>query len=267
MNLQKKPYYIYAFCIIIILWWFYPAIVETLSEKTNTHLDGSTDRLGALFSALAFAGLFLTIFYQRKDFIDMRKYNNMNEFIELYRYFISPEFRETRRMAWSTLRKCIQNPDYADYVLGESYMERYAAKLTEEQLFEKFKHIHTAFNSNSSVFCVKDSEFRHKLDDLINFYQLLSIKETSNKYFETVDFFYDSWRPMLYWYALKSEVLYLANPINKSHNNPPGLLTALKRLDDKFYCPEDASQSSLSIDNIEYNVLIKAVIDAEKKDS
>ena len=79
-NKYSLAAYLSALIAIVILWWFYPPLVNLL-ESDSYDLDSTVERLDTLFSALAFAGLIITLYYQRRDFVDSRKYSNINEFI------------------------------------------------------------------------------------------------------------------------------------------------------------------------------------------
>ena len=100
----------------------------------------------------------------------------------------------------------------------------------------------------------KESEDRNKLDSLINFYQLLAVKNVPVYYYQICDFYYDSWRPLLCWYAKALEESYNSNEKNKVFNNPPPLRAAIAKLDEKYYYP--ATQDTLTVDNIDNHPII-----------
>jgi len=92
---RRRDFYILALMVIsvIIVWWvsyiitiYYITSLPFQNEVLDKNLDRSSKigdlfgSINALFSALAFAGLFFTIYLQRKESIEARE-----EFIQLYK--------------------------------------------------------------------------------------------------------------------------------------------------------------------------------------
>jgi len=256
---MKINKYVIISASIILIWSTYPYIVEKLSNITGTKLDGSIERLNSLFSALAFAGLFITIYFQRKDYKDLSEKADVKEYMELYRFYFSSEFRETRLIAYDVLKKSLQNPEYANYILNASYISRYIDRPSNEELFRNFKHLYPNISEDKVFFESELSKGKHKLDDVINFYQLISIKNIPNHFFEICDFYYDTWRPYLYWFAFNTKEVFESNNINIMYNNPPELLSALKRLDEKLYKPYKTDV--LTKENIFKHPIINGIVE------
>lgn len=194
--------------------------------------------------------------YERKRDLASKNEEDVKSFLELYKFFTTADFREVRHTAWNTLRKAIKNKNYKDFIVKEAYVARYVDRLSRTGVFENFKDVLYSKNEtyNQKDFLHKESEDRNKLDSLINFFQLLAVKNVPVYYYQICDFYYDSWRPLLCWYAKALEDSYNSNELNKKFNNPPTLRAAIAKLDTKYYYP--AVQDTLTIDNINEHPII-----------
>jgi hypothetical protein len=226
---------------------------------------------GILNPLIAFLTLGVTVFIaitfnnyeksrdkQTKDEADVKAY------LELYQYFTSPDFREKRYTAWNVLRSAIKNDEYKKFLIGELFATRYDKRPPSSQLHTKFKDIlYPDIPLEEKSFLRRESDDRHKLDSVVNFFQLLSIKDIPSDYHSICDFYYDSWRPLLYWYAKQIEKEYNSDNENKKFSNVPSHKKALELLDKKFFKPSDSS-NILTIDNIENHPIIVRHLKSKK---
>jgi hypothetical protein len=186
---------------------------------------------------------------QTKDEADVKSY------LELYQYFTGAEFREKRHTAWNVVRKAIENKEYKDFLIRETFVSRYVDRMERDDVYKNFKSLlYTDKELDKREFLHLESEDRHKLDSVINFFQLLAIKDIPDNYHSICDFYYDSWRPILYWYAREIEIGYNLSPGNKKYNNPPTLKAALALLDKKYYKP--TTTDMLTYDNIDEHPIL-----------
>lgn len=186
---------------------------------------------------------------QTKDEADVKSY------LELYQYFTGPEFREKRHTAWNVVRKAIENKEYKDFLIRETFVSRYVDRMERDDVYKNFKSLlYTDQNLDKREFLHLESEDRHKLDSVINFFQLLAVKDVPDNYYSICDFYYDSWRPILYWYAREIEIGYNLSQDNKKYNNPPTLKLALAMLDKKYYKP--ATTDTLTYANIDEHPIL-----------
>lgn len=158
--------------------------------------------------------------------VNHRKEEQKQRYIELYRLFISPEMREKRRVSWRMLERAIQYEAYAELIISQTLMERYFIvehKIVEEEIYQRC--------GMSDEEIENQIENEHKLEELIYFYKLLSATDLSEEFFSLFDFYYYSWRPLLYWYAHKMEEQYQRKG-NNHFSAPPTLRQCLNRIDD-----------------------------------
>lgn len=249
--------------LIPICFYVYKFGSWTLSDQKG---DWGTlgEYLGGLISPfISFLALLVTIYiaytineYEIRRDKKIKEQDDIKSYLELYQYFTGPEFREKRHIGWNVLRKGIENPDYGDFIVKENFVSRYSDRVLRKDVYEKFKGIlYKDKNYEKKKFLHQESEDRHKLDTVINFFQLLAIKDVPTDNFKVCDFYYDSWRPLLYWYAKQLEVGYEKYPENKMFNNPPNLRSAIEILDKKYYNP--VVKDTLTFDNVFEHPILK----------
>lgn len=222
------------------------------------------DYIGGLlnpFISILTLGVTVYIAWNINDYEKRRDLSEKNEadvkaFLELYQFFTSPEFRDVRHTAWNTLKKAIEHKAYKQFITKEAYVARYGDRISRTNVYSNFKDIlyNDGETLNQKEFLHKESEDRNKLDSLINFFQLLAVKDVPVYYYQLCDFYYDSWRPLLCWYAKALEESYNNNEQNKRFNNPPSLRAAIAKLDKKYYYP--AVEDVLTVDTINEHPII-----------
>jgi hypothetical protein len=180
-----------------------------------------------------------------------KKEADVKSFMELYQFFISNEFREARAIAWDILKKAISNATYKDFIITENFVSRYVDRKPRADVYSEFRdmlypkdHTHALKSENEHFFLKQEASDRNKIDVLVNFFQLLSIKNVPDDYYRICDFYYDTWRPVLYWYGTELDKAYNSLGDNRKFNNPPTLLEALNKLDRKFYKPDTLTELS-----------------------
>jgi hypothetical protein len=249
--------------IVPLVFYLYKFDSFTLSSD---HADWGTfgDYFGGILNPLiAFLTLGVTVFiaisfnnYEKRRDKQTQDETHVKVFLELYQYFTSPEFRDKRYIAWSVLRSAIKNEDYKKFVVGELFATRYNKRPQSSQLFTKFKDLlYPDIQLDEKTFLRRESDDRHKLDSVVNFFQLLSIKNLPPNYHSICDFYYDSWRPLLYWYAKQIEKEYYSDNENRRFSNVPSHKKALELLDQKFFKPGDVT-GMLTVDNIETHPIL-----------
>lgn len=225
------------------------------SARSNLQADWGTfgDYIGGLLNPFislltllvtSYIAYILFTYESRRD-AQSKEEGDVKSFMELYQFYMGIEFREVRTMAWDILKKAIANDNYRDFIVKENYVSRYIGRQPRADVYSEFKgifyqkdHLIYSQEDNESAFLKQEAFDRNNVDILINFFQLLSFKNVPENYYKICDFYYDTWRPVLYWYATQLENAYILLEENKRFNNPPNLLEALKKLDERFYKPE-----------------------------
>ena len=200
---------------------------------------------GLLGTFISFLSLLVTIYityllneYDIRKSQQLKESENVKAYLELYKYFVGHEFREKRTISWKVLKTAIENPEYSDFLVNETYIIGFEQKVRTRINYDKFKHIYKDENYEESEFFIRESEDRHKLDDVLTFFQLLAITDVPKNNYLIFDFYYDHWRAMLLWYSKKLEEGYEKIEADKKFNNPPKLRTAIELLDQKYFNPK-----------------------------
>lgn len=247
-------------CCLLVLYLCYQPISyyrENFDKKHFSQLQGDWgtfgDFLGGVLNpfisllTLGVTGYIAYILnkYERERDQESKRESDIKSFMELYQFFISENFREVRTVAWYMLKKAIYNQGYMDFLVGEHYVSRYVNRLDRSDVYASF-HIllyqedHPLFASPSDekAFLRQEALDRNKVDVLVNFFQLLSYKDVPYEYFKVCDFYYDTWRPVLYYYAGQLQKGYNNLETNMQYNNPPSLIESLKKLDERYFKPD-----------------------------
>ncbi len=212
----------------------------------------------------AYIAVSLNVYEQRKT-SETKKQDDIKAYLELYKFFTSPEFRDKRRVGWNLLRTAISNRTYADFMFRESFVDRYIERMPRKQIHEQFNtFLFKGENLDHKAFNHRESEDRHKLDAVINFFQLLAIAEVPEENYQVCDFYYDSWRPGLCWYAARLEESYAKHSDNKKYSNPPNLRKSIALLDAKYYHPE--VQDELTVDTITSHPILQWYLNHDDDD-
>lgn len=170
--------------------------------------------------------------------------NKAKAILDLYQAYISPDFREKRQRAWNVLRMCIAKKEYSDYVVMHFFpvfikgkqsrdlkgelIEFYKRKMKERfPLFE----IDTDDNAKES-----DRIDRHALDDFLNFFNLLALRKSDKEIetFKACEFYYDHWRPLLWFICDQRYQYYNLNDTVSKFSKQVNWNEMLKSIDE-FY--------------------------------
>lgn len=250
--LSKTAKVFYAIALLLIIGYigyqpiyYYKQQFDT-TQFSNTPGDWGTfgDYIGGLLNPyISLLTLIVTAIiaymlysYEKARDTDDKHETDVKSFMELYQFFISPDFREVRVIAWYVLKNTVQHEKYKKFLLRENYVSRYIDRMPRPKVYEEFKdilyiedHPHLKAPEEEKAFLRQESLDRDKVNVLVNFFQLLSFKNVPQDYYEICDFYYDTWRPVLYWYGQELENAYKMLEENQKYNNPPTLLNALKK--------------------------------------
>jgi len=242
----------------ILIWLSVPVWLDMIFPGINKEqLENLFSPINALFSALALLGLIYTVIQQQKGLELQREElkatreelhttaeanqtivsdSKVTALINLYLfYYDKNEFRKTRSKTWFVLRKMIQNEDYFHYTFERGVMAARGYKTVTENHRLQFQGIYSPDKELSiDEYLVVDNEHRHQFDDLLNFYNLLAVRSIPKEFFQKVDFNYDGWRQLLYWYAFNAESEFDKDENLRKLCSPMTLKESLQKLDIQF---------------------------------
>ncbi len=244
---ENKSYksIIFASLFTIIGIWIGGWLFADYSEITNQPVNDIFGSLSALFGGLAFAGVIISIYMQldelkdtRRELAETAKSNKLlvNEakekaILELYQTYCSERFQIIKTSSFRILISTIQNKDYADFMISRFFVVS-SFKLTEE-IASKLPIYKEDLKISYDSFKDKEQFDRFRLDELINFFILLSEKNSSKEVIKNCDFFYDWWRP-LFWFISELQITYYNEEGNESlrkYSKPHYLRQVVEKLD------------------------------------
>lgn len=205
--------FLLLFYLILITGWLDPIL--PFNKKV---VDNSDSFPSACL--LAIASLYLKMYQIKKQHQDERY-----RYIELYKLFTSNEMRHKRKIAWNMIKRAIQHPNYSNILISNFFIDRYINEITDGEKKEVYKECGM---SNEEI--KKEPENVHLLNDFLDFYNLLSSVDLSKESLSSFDFCYDSWRPLLYWFANELDKRY-QQEINIPYSARPSLRVNLHRID------------------------------------
>ena len=171
----------------------------TLSDKVNDWSSFSSYLSGLLNPFISFLALLVTVYvaysineYEKRKDKQIKEQDDIKSYLELYQYYTGREFREKRRIAWSVFIRAVENADYADFIAKEQFVCRYTDRFPRDQIYKRFKSTYKETFPNKKTFLSRESEDRHILDAVVNFFQLLAIKDVPKDNYKVCDFYYDS---------------------------------------------------------------------------
>jgi len=211
-KVKKYRNVVFASMFIIIGMWVGGWLFSDFNIITKQPVSDIFGSLSALFGGLAFSGVVISIYMQLDELAETREElastaksnlivaNEAKEkaILELYHTYCSERFQTIKTSSFKILISAIQNKDYADFMISRFFVVS-SFKLTEKiasNLPIYSDDLKVGFNN----FKEKEQFDRFRLDELINFFILLSNKESSKEVIKNCDFFYDWWRP-LFWFV------------------------------------------------------------------
>lgn len=170
--------------------------------------------------------------------------NKAKAILDLYQAYITKEFREKRQRAWNVLRMCITNKDYSDYVIMHFFpvfvKEKSNREITgdlivfyKKMMKKRFPLLEIDTDDKAKQ---EDREDRHSLDDFSNFFNLLALRKSDREIetFKSCEFFYDHWRPLLWFMCDQREKYFSQNEIVKKYSRQVDWQKMLLAIDE-FY--------------------------------
>lgn len=263
-----KVYVVLVFVVLIVwcLSWYYlyyadDTFIQNIKDKP---LGDFFDTINVLFGGLGLAGVIVTLLHQISETSNVDERNQKvanalsatskankimaNEakekaILDLYQTFCSEYFQTIKTSSMNIIIAAIQNKDYCDFMISRFFVVSNKI-LTIDLLLQipKFKDL--SIKNSSMNILEKEQSDRFKLDELINFFILLSNKSESNAAIGKCDFFYDWWRPLFWFLAIKQNEYYKSDMLVQKYSKEPSLYNVVKDLDkiygwDSFKSPDE----------------------------
>ncbi|QOY53216.1 hypothetical protein [Candidatus Sulfurimonas baltica] len=239
---------IYSVTLFIIGIWFGAWFIADYRDLTHQPVGDVFDSLSALFGGLAFGGVILTIKMQLDELEETREelaktaeanYAMANEskekaILELYQTYCSENFQTIKTSSFKIIISAIQSKSYSDFMISRFFVVS-TKKLTED-IAKELPIYKDELAISFDDFVGKEQFDRFRLDELINFFILLSNKKSSKDVIKNCDFFYDWWRP-LFWFISELQIEHYNESENENirkYSKPPYLRNVVLLLDNIY---------------------------------
>lgn len=234
---------------ILIIWssfWFayYNPENSFIKNITNKSFGDIFNSVNALFAGLGTIGIIITLINQLSDSEEISKSviatgteAKEKAILDLYQTFSTEYFQQVKSSSHKVMISAVKNKDYCDFMISRFFV-------ISEDVDDEIDYINidytkvTDSEKNRISFNKEEQIDRFKLDELINFFTLLSNKSSSKEIIKSCDFFYDWWRP-LFWLIAIRQLEYYAT-LSKEHKDlkhyckKPKFINVVKKLDEIY---------------------------------
>lgn len=223
---------------ILMVWMAaYPLAQLLPNEAFNDPFGPVYNGLNVLFTALAFGGVIITLFFQAGEARVARREAVERSIFEMFQTFTSLEFQSVKNSAYLVLFTAVKDKTYADFLASRLFVVEQqgfpsSCALLIRSLDSKKK------NLDDEALAGADRDDRLMLDNMINFFAMLAQRESSGVVIRHCDFAYDWWRPVLWIVAQLQLEQYGASETIRKYCKNNLLNVTLKTLDDAYgYAP------------------------------
>ena len=265
-DLATWPNRIYAFMFVAIGLFLFVVVFYFVCFNNGISHDQAIwgqfgDFLGGvlnpLFSVAAFIGLLITITLQLRalkissDELELTRTelektasanqtiaedNKANAIVDLYQIYTNDYFYKLSVAAWQILEVAVKDSDYCKFLVTTFFVTEYKnPRIANHSLVEKIKtHLQLSDGEDARVI---ENDYRHRLDEMINFFNIIALRKAPQEVFERCDFFYDWYRPLLWWIADLRLASYLRDEQKQKYCTRPFHQKGLERLDQIYGFP------------------------------
>jgi hypothetical protein len=246
-------------------WWWVSNPSDFIKSLTTQPLADTFSSVNALFAGLACAGVLITIYLQMRELSvtadDLKKTAEANtataraisdtalangemaraslkvaihaderSVLDLFQVYCSQYFQDVKNSSMSVLIPCVASKEYFDFVVSRFFVADQlplppscwgrVSKVTYSKSYEEF--------------IIQEQHHRYKLDELINFFTMLTGRDNACEIILRCDFSYSWWRPLFWMIASQQERRINECPRVRAYATPLYFLKAVKKLDEIY---------------------------------
>ncbi|MGE8500343.1 MAG: hypothetical protein ACN6O6_22810 [Pseudomonas sp.] len=202
---------------------------DTFSDPFEPVYNG----LNVLFTALAFGGVIVTLFFQADEARIARREAVERSIFEMFQTFTSPEFQQVKNGAYLVLLTAVKDRAYAEFLASRLFVVE-QQRLPESSMATVRSLDAKKNDLNDEALGHADRDDRLMLDNMLNFFAMLAQRESSGTVIKHCDFAYDWWRPVLWIVAQFQLQQYEASPIIRQYCKNTLVAATLKILDEAY---------------------------------
>lgn len=231
-------------------WYVSSNPFESITTITEQPVADIFSSVNALFAGLAFGGVIITVYLQINEIRDSRieltrtadankKMSETSELIakredekfilNLFQTYCSDYFQGVKDDSQKVLFSCIGNKGYCDFVVSRLFAAYPLENPFLDNVPDNIMNIMKV--ENREDFLKKEQNYRYKLDELINFFTILTGEESTRNIIGRCDFNYSFWRPYFWIIAKKQDNRYNTEKDIKKYSTKPYFLNVVKKLD------------------------------------
>ncbi|MFM0501212.1 hypothetical protein [Paraburkholderia caffeinilytica] len=227
-------------------------------SMTSQPLADMFSSINALFAGLAFAGVIITVYYQIYELKDTREelkrtadssattaraaaetaaanlkmvaHSDEQAILDLFKIYCSEYFQTVKDSSMSVLIPCVASKKYYDFVVTRFFVAEQMEFPAD--CWEKVSK--ATYCKDFDDFLKSEQRYRYKLDELINFFTLLTGKSNSKEIIARCDFSYSWWRPLFWMIAMGQEQRYASNEQVRKYGTAPYFMAVTRKLDEIY---------------------------------
>lgn len=235
-------------CFVVLLMWlvaWFVSVGGPLKSVSQQPVGDAFNSLNALFAGLAFVGVLTTIIFQLIDQAEstdkLQETAKANQrtmqaatdkaVLDMFQTFCSPYFQEVKSASHQILIHCMVSRRYRDFVVSRLFVvDQLDLDGDLKSWLSRTYGATSATDTDGNL--SKERLQRYKLDELMNFFSLLSVQHCSADVVKRCDFAYPWWRPLFWEIALTQLERYQASDTIQTYCKPaPGFRDVVERLD------------------------------------
>lgn len=247
---QRSVFKLILFIIlsILLIWlsaWLSVVYKSSLIAKlTSQPLADVFNSINALFAGLAFGGVIVTVYLQILEMQDTRdelkrtaeanlklaELSDERAILDLFNVYCSEYFQVVKNASMSVLIPAVSSKAYFDFVVSRLFV-------AEQLPFpdQDWAKISLSTYSKSLEDFKKDDQFnRYKLDELMNFFTVLTGRKDPQGVIKRCDFSYSWWRPLFWMLAANMKARYKKYETIKNYSTPLIFPETVVKLDELY---------------------------------
>lgn len=220
--------------VLIVLVWSaaYPLAQYLPAGFFSGPFEPAYNGLNVLFTALAFGGVVVTLFFQVEEAGIARREEIERSIFELFLTFSSPDFQRTKDGAFRVLLAAVQSREYAEFLASRLFVVDQIAFPDNDAVRTTLQRLDTAKQGlDTEALIQADRADRLMLDNMLNFFAMLAQRKSSVTVIKHCDFAYDWWRPVLWLVAQLQFERYQASEVIPRYCKNPLAMDMLKVMD------------------------------------
>lgn len=250
-------------------WWWAYSSPEFFRKLTSQPLADIFSSVNALFAGFACAGVLVTIYIQISEVaktaasaeataraltntadanektarasLQIARHSDERSVLDLFQVYCSDYFQVIKDSSMSVLIPCVASKAYFDFVVSRFFV---ADQLSfPEGCWDRVSKV--SYSKSIEEFKLQEQRNRYKLDELVNFFTLLTSRENAPEVIGRCDFSYSWWRPLFWMIASEQEKRFYEHPLIREYATPLYFPAVVRKLDQVYGFAPFASDTEM----------------------